>query len=156
MRSKFYYQGGNIIVANAIKDYLNSLSNFISPEIADSTRAIGDALQFHVAQKLESLLGNWCREYSKDFARRAMADIAFTDIEDIYSIIDVKTQRKDTHFNMPNLTSVERLSRLYESDVNVFSLIIIKYSVKGTNVNISDYCLYQLNLLIGNVLRLVL
>ena len=39
---------------------------------------------------------------------------------------------------MPNLTSVERLARFYESDTHVFSLIMIKYSVDGTKLEVSD------------------
>ena len=65
-------------------------------------------------------------------------DVAFKDVEGIYSIIDVKTHREDTHFNMPNLTSVDRLARFYESDDNVFSLIMIKYSIRGTDLEVSD------------------
>ena len=67
-----------------------------------------------------------------------MADLAFTDKEGIYSVVDVKTHREDTRFNMPNLTSVERLTRFYESDVNVFSLLMIKYSIEGTKVTASE------------------
>ncbi len=63
-----------------------------------------------------------------------MADLAFTDREGFYSVIDVKTHRTDTKFNMPNLTSVERLARFYESDANVFSLILVKYDIEGTRV----------------------
>lgn len=40
-----------------------------------------------------------------------MADIAFKDRDDFYYVVDVKTHREDTKFNMPNLTSVERLAR---------------------------------------------
>ena len=67
-----------------------------------------------------------------------MADLAFTDIEGIYSVVDVKTHREDTRFNMPNLTSVERLTRFYESDANVFALILIKYSIQGTSLTASE------------------
>ena len=56
-----------------------------------------------VAERFDSFLGNWRREYSSDFARRAMADLAFTDKDGIYSVVDVKTHREDTQFNMPNL-----------------------------------------------------
>ena len=138
MRSNFYYQGHHEQVATAVKKYINSQGGFLSPETARSPRAVGDALESLVARRFESFLGNWCDEYSSEFARRATADIAFTDVEGIYSVIDVKTHRKDTHFNMPNLTSVERLARLYESDDNFFSLIIIKYSVQGTDLEVSD------------------
>ncbi len=39
---------------------------------------------------------------------------------------------------MPNLTSVERLARFYESDSNYFVLLLVKYSLEGTHVVISD------------------
>lgn len=38
-----------------------------------------------------------------------MADLAFKDPDGFYYIVDVKTHRLGTAFNMPNLTSVERL-----------------------------------------------
>lgn len=138
MKSSFYYQGHHKRVATAIKEYINSLNGFLTPQTARSTRAVGDALQSLVADRFEDFLGSWCGEYSSEFARRAMADMAFTDMKGIYSVIDVKTHRKDTHFNMPNLTSVERLARFYESDINVFSLIMIKYSIDGTDLKVSD------------------
>lgn len=138
MKSNFYYQGQHRKVASEIKEYLNSLDSFLSPQTARSPRAVGDALETLVAEKFETFLGEWCSEYSNEFARRAMADMAFTDIEGFYSVIDVKTHRENTRFNMPNLTSVERLARLYESDSNVFSLIMIKYSIEGTVLEVSD------------------
>jgi len=55
----------------------------------------------------------------------------FADIDGLCSMVDVKTHREDTAFNMPNLTSVQRLARLYEPDTDYFSLIIIKYRVEG-------------------------
>ena len=138
MRSRFYFQGHHEGVATAIKRYINSQGGFLSPETAHSPRAVGDALESLVTERFESFLGNWCGEYSNEFGRRAMADMAFTDVEGIYSVIDIKTHREDTHFNMPNLTSVERLARLYESDNNVFSLIMIKYLVRGTDLEVAD------------------
>ena len=39
---------------------------------------------------------------------------------------------------MPNLTSVERLARFYESDANVFSLLMIEYSIEDTKVTASE------------------
>ena len=67
-----------------------------------------------------------------------MADLAFTDKEGFYSVVDVKTHREDTKFNMPNLTSVERLARFYESDQNIFALIMVKYAVEGTKVTVTE------------------
>lgn len=138
MKSNFYYQGHHRRVANLIKEHINSLDSFLTPQTARSPRAVGDALESLVADRFETFLGNWCNEYSSDFARRSMADMAFTDVQGIYSVVDVKTHREGTGFNMPNLTSVERLARFYESDTNVFSLIMIRYSINETDIMVSE------------------
>ncbi len=67
-----------------------------------------------------------------------MADIAFKDKEDFYCVVDIKTHREDTKFNMPNLTSVQRLSRFYEDDKNVFALIMVKYTLDGNQVLVTE------------------
>jgi len=136
--SRFYYEGHNKEVAFRIQKHINALPNFLSPQTAGSPRAAGDALEHLVAQNFDSFLGGWCSEYSKDFARRAMEDLAFKDKDGIYSAVDVKTHREDTQFNMPNLISVRRLARFYESDRNVFALIMVRYSVEGTKVRVSE------------------
>ena len=138
MKSRFYYDGHHQAVATSIRDHLNSISDFLTPQTANSPRAVGDALESIVAEQFDAFLGAWCAEYSSDFARRAMADLAFTDREGIYSVVDVKTHREDTRFNMPNLTSVDRLTRFYESDANVFALMLISYSIQGTSLTASD------------------
>lgn len=63
-----------------------------------------------------------------------MADLAFTDKDDFYYVVDVKTHRLDTKFNMPNLTSVERLARFYEDDKNYFVILKVNYKVKGLKI----------------------
>ena len=67
-----------------------------------------------------------------------MADLAFTDIYNNYIIVDVKTHNLDTSFNMPNLTSVERLARFYEDDSNYFSVMIIEYAKKNNFFFVSN------------------
>ncbi|MDH3891397.1 MAG: hypothetical protein OEV49_09965 [candidate division Zixibacteria bacterium] len=138
MKSSFFYTGHYSTVAEKTKAHLNSVPDFLSRQTAGSTRAAGDAIEALIADMFDTLLGDWCKEYSADFARRAMADIAYTDTEDFYCVVDVKTHRADTKFNMPNLTSVERLSRFYEDDKNIFALILVKYSVEGNRVEVTD------------------
>jgi len=134
LKSSFFYNGHYKELAGKLKDYINSMPEFLSAQTARSTRAAGDAIEGLIAEKFDMLLGDWCKEYSSSFARRAMADIAFKDKEDFYCIVDVKTHREDTKFNMPNLTSVERLSRFYEDDKNVFVLIMVRYRLDGNRV----------------------
>lgn len=139
MKSNFYYSNACRRIATGLKDILNSQENVLPPSVSNSPRAAGDALENLVSGSLCSLLGDWCKDFSSDFARRAMADLSFIDKEVVCSLVDVKTHRENTGFNMPNLTSVERLSRLYESDKDIFSIIILKYRIdKNHCIKVTD------------------
>jgi hypothetical protein len=67
-----------------------------------------------------------------------MADLAFNDRDGNYYVVDVKTHRLDSSFNMPNLTSVERLARFYEDDKNYFVVLKIDYTIEDTNIIINN------------------
>ena len=131
MKSSFFYNGASREVADRIKMAINSAPDFLSSLTASSPRAVGDAVQGLIEKFFEKAASEWCEEYSSAFARRAMADLAFKDKEGFYCIVDVKTHRCDASFSMPALVSVERLSRFYESDMNVFSILMVKYSIDG-------------------------
>lgn len=138
MNPAFYYDGHYLNVADQVKTYLNDQADFLSTKTVRSPRAVGDALEGMVASTFDVFLQGFCKEYSKEFARGAMADLAFIDSEDFYTVVDIKTHRADTEFNMPNLTSVERISRFYESEKNVFSLLMIKYRIENLKVIVTD------------------
>ena len=44
MKSEFYYGNASVNVAQKLKDVLNTKQDFLTPEVANSTRAVGDAL----------------------------------------------------------------------------------------------------------------
>lgn len=123
-------------IEQKIKFFLNSQKDFLSSRSITSPRAAGDAIQSVLADNFKKLLGDDIKDYSSEFARRAMADLAFTSKDNFYHIIDVKTHRLDTHFNMPNLTSVERLARFYEDDKNYFIVLVIAYEVSDTHIEV--------------------
>lgn len=129
MKSQIFYTKAYEDVENKIRSFLNEYPAFLSADTVSSTRATGDALQHILEGNFETILGGLSKEYSASFARRAMADLAFVDPDDLYYIVDVKTHRLDTKFNMPNLTSVERLARFYEDDKNYYVMLIIAYNV---------------------------
>ena len=52
--------------------------------------------------------------------------------------MDVKTHRLSTAFNMPNLTSVERLARFYEDDGNYFVVLMVTYEIDGLRVAVEE------------------
>jgi hypothetical protein len=134
VKSQIFHTPRYKTIERAIIKRLNSEPDFLSSRTALSTRAAGDAIQAILSQSFEEILGDLPVSYSAEFARRAMADLAFTDKDGLYYVVDVKTHRLETHFNMPNLTSVERLARFYEDDKNHFVVLIVQYSVDGTKV----------------------
>ena len=132
MKSPLFFTDRYVTVQEQIKDFLNQQEEFLSGSTVESTRAIGDAIQGVLSESFQSILGtDLCAKYSSQFARRAMADLAFEDNEGFYYVVDVKTHRLSTKFNRPNLTSVERLARFYEDDRNYFAVLMVAYDVEG-------------------------
>lgn len=113
---------------NNVLQRLSDDSDFQNAQIQRSPRAVGDLVQEVLAEAVpECFPAGVIKDFSADFARRAMADLAFSDTDDNYYVIDVKTHNRDTAFNMPNLTSVERLARFYEDDRNFFVILLVEY-----------------------------
>ena len=118
MKSRIFSQKAYVSIEQNTLALLNSESDFLSPSTLSSTRAAGDAIQDLLARNFEGILGNEVSDFKTDFARRAMEDLAFKDLDDNYYAVDVKSHRTSTSFNMPNLTSVERLASFYEQEKN--------------------------------------
>lgn len=132
MRSRLFHTDRYLAAQRRITDFLNTQGRFLSESTARSTRAVGDAIQDILSRDFHSIVGeDVCTNYSSQFARRAMADMAFEDPDGAYYVVDVKTHRLSTAFNMPNLTSVERLARFYEDDGNYFVVLMVTYEIEG-------------------------
>ncbi len=138
MKSKLFHTDAYKVIEGKLIEVLNAQEDFLTRSTANSTRAVGDAIEGIISSNFEKILGDYCTEYSENFARRAMADLAFQDNDELYYIVDVCTHRADTQFNMPNITSVERLARFYENDSNYFVILNVKYDVLGTKVKASN------------------
>lgn len=129
---------------DVINDFKNQIVKTLNGTLTtmpenSSPRMIGDFAQ-EVIEKFfcENLPDTIGTPIQEKFSRRAMADLAFTDAYNNYVIVDVKTHNLNTSFNMPNLTSVERLARFYEDDTNYFSVMIIEYSQNNGKNFVSD------------------
>lgn len=116
---------------NKLIEILNGSKDFDNPRIIASPRAVGDAVQEIVGENMVSCFPeNMIKYYKASFPRRAMPDVAFSDLDDNYFVVDIKTHNIDTNFNRPNLTSVARLARFYENDKNFFVILLIEYTTK--------------------------
>lgn len=124
---------------NRLLEELSGNPFFQQKRIMNSPRAMGDTVQEVIGELLPRCLPDGIlSEFSADFARRAMADLAFTDADNNYYLIDVKTHNTQTHFNMPNLTSVHRLARFYEDPRNYFIILLVAYAVEGERLVFSN------------------
>ena len=83
-------------IAGNIKQFLNSYPDFLTPDTSTSPRAAGDAIQYILEENFAQIIRDLSKEYSANFARRAMADLAFTDSDDLYYTVD----RKNRHLGM--------------------------------------------------------
>lgn len=116
-------------IETKVVECLNRIK-LMNDNTATSPRAVGDAVQSYLETHFPDCIPEECLgDFSTAFARRAMADFALTDKDDNYITVDCKTHNIDTTFNMPNLTSVERLARLYEDNSNYFTVMMVAYSV---------------------------
>lgn len=123
------------IIQDNLLNLLNACSDFDNTHIINSPRAVGDTVQEILGNKMsECFPAGLIKNFNDSFARRAMADVAFMDNDDNYFVVDIKTHNRDTDFNMPNLTSVERLSRLYEDDNNYFVILLAEYKVLNSKI----------------------
>jgi hypothetical protein len=137
--SQLFYTDLYKAVQDKTKAILNSQADFLTNRTVRSTRAAGDAIENILQEELRIILGSEIvKDYTSDFARRAMGDLAFEDHDGFYYLVDVKTHRSDTEFNMPNLTSVQRLAKLYSDDKNYFCLLLVSYSVEAVKVTVKD------------------
>ncbi|MBQ9417953.1 MAG: hypothetical protein IJU19_05155 [Bacteroidales bacterium] len=111
--------------------------DLLNRNTVNSTRAVGDAVQTFLGRKdgLRTCFpAGFLDKFESDFERRSMEDMAFSSGKH-YFAVDCKTHNLDTVFNMPNLISVRRLANFYMNDTNVFCLLIVEYSVNGTEID---------------------
>ncbi len=136
--SQLFHTGAHRQIERAILDLVNEQPDFLSARTAASPRSAGDAVQHLLSEQLRPLLGTHCSEYVPQFKRRGMGDLAFTDPQGLYYLVDVKTHRLDAELHMPNITSVDRLARFYERDSNYFIVLMVDYRLASTRLEAVD------------------
>lgn len=126
------------------KNIISKLNNvtLMNPNTINSPRAVGDAVQAYLEENfLQCVPKDLIIDFNSSFARRAMADFAFTDKLGNYYIVDNKTHNTNTVFNMPNLTSVERLARFYQDEKNYFTILYVSYHIEANQLSFTN-CLF--------------
>ena len=86
------------------------------------------------------------KDRSAELTRRSMGDIFVVDNEQTQYFIDVKTHNLGTKFNMPNLTSVDRLSKYYarQNTDNYFLILLVEYNLSNQGVEFTNIRLFPI------------
>ena len=142
------------LIQQRVMDLINGQADFLSSLTSDSPRAAGDAIQTIIKDNFESILGGTCSEYISEFSRRSMADLSFKDHLGNNYVVDVKTHREDTVFNMPNVISVSRLAAFYQKENNFFLILMVKYKMDGLRLVVSDVKFFPIERLSWNCLAI--
>lgn len=153
--SSLFTSNINLEIEVSARNFLNGRQSEFSASALKSPRAIGDIAQVLVSENFEAIVpAGLIKNYSSTFARRAMADLAFEDVEKYNYIVDVKTHLRSSKFNMPNLTSVERLAGLYEDEKKYFVVMMLAYDVTPAGLYFDHVNFVPIEFLSWNCLRL--
>jgi hypothetical protein len=141
MESKLFIPKTRAAIEKTVVALLNG-NQLMNYNTVNSPRAVGDAVQGFLESNIAKCLPReLVVKINTSFARRSMADLAFEDVAGNYYVVDIKTHNLDTSFNMPNLTSVERLARFYGDNKNYFVLLLISYKTEGEQP-VFDNCIF--------------
>ena len=135
MKSEIFYKGNYKTIEDKIKTFLNNKSK-MELGIPESHRTTGDKIPIVLSTEIEKILSPYVSTFSLSTSSKSIANYEFIDLEGFKYFINVITHRKETLFNMPNITSVDRLKRLYANDKNIFVVLLIDYSISKPNKNI--------------------
>ena len=73
------------VIQNNLLALINSCSDFNNTRIINSPRAVGDTVQEILGERMsECFPKGIIKDFNDRFARRAMADVAFMDLQDNY------------------------------------------------------------------------
>lgn len=127
-------------IAKAILSNLKENAANIVTVSNPSPRIVGDKVQDYLGDVLSTILSPI--KVKTDFGRRSMEDMAFTDQNNNYYAVDVKTHNVDLKFSRPNLISVERLANFYHKDNNNFCILLVSYRIPDGKISFQN-CVFK-------------
>jgi hypothetical protein len=141
MKSKLFIPETRKTIEQTVITLLNG-NQLMNYNTVNSPRAVGDAVQGFLEKNISKCLPKeLVVKINTSFARRSMADLAFEDVTGNYYVVDIKTHNLNTSFNMPNLTSVERLARFYGDNKNYFVLLLVSYKTEEDDLTFEN-CIF--------------
>jgi hypothetical protein len=124
-----------------VKEYIQNLltENLKSFELVDGgmQRTVGDLVESQVTEIIMNAKGDLITETKRARSKKSIEDVTL--VSDLVSFyIDPKTHNMESGFSMPNLTSIDKIKKLFLSDKKELIYISVSYIIENGWVNIKD------------------
>src|SRR6266700_1455890 len=102
-KSQLFYSNKYKEIEERITDLLNRQSDVFNQYSINNPRSVGGAIEKLLVDKFSEIIDSSLYNYKiTDASRKSLGDFEFSDQDGFRYIVDVKTHRLDTTFNMPN------------------------------------------------------
>jgi len=124
-----------------VKEYIQNLltEKLKSFELVDGgmQRTVGDLVESKVTEILMNVKSDLITETKGPRSKKSIEDVTL--VSDLVSFyIDPKTHDMNSGFSMPNLTSIDKIKKLFSSDKKELVYVSVKYKLENGWVNIVD------------------
>lgn len=100
-------------------------------------RTVGDLIESKVSEILRNSDGDLITEKRAPRSKKSIEDVTLVSGGVLY-YIDPKTHDVNSDFSMPNLTSIEKIKKLFQSQTEELVYVFVSYKIVNGIVNIID------------------
>lgn len=100
-------------------------------------RTVGDLIESKVSEILRNSEGDLITEKRAPRSKKSIEDVTLVSGGVLY-YIDPKTHDVNSDFSMPNLTSIEKIKKLFQSQTEELVYVFVSYKIVNGIVNIVD------------------
>jgi hypothetical protein len=124
-----------------IKELIKNLlyTNLQSFELVNGgmQRTVGDLIESKVTEILSNSDSELISEKRAPRSKKSIEDVTLVS-NGVSYYIDPKTHDKDSDFSMPNLTSVDKIKKLFSTDDHELIYVFVSYTIENGLVMIED------------------
>jgi len=100
-------------------------------------RTVGDLIESKVTEILSNSNSELISEKRAPRSKKSIEDVTLVS-NGVSYYIDPKTHDKDSDFSMPNLTSVDKIKKLFSTDDHELIYVFVSYTIENGFVMIAD------------------
>jgi hypothetical protein len=145
--SEFYLDGTAQRVAREVLESLTAKRGLVSAETLHSAGGVGSAIQRHVEDHMQQILGSACAgDYASGFSAKSLPDLRFVDRSAFVQNVNVKAQNMDRDMSMPNLVSGNNLRKAYQSArvKQQYALLWVRYRMCSGEVEPTEVMFFPI------------